>query len=71
MNCKKAKSLRRTARALTIGKPDVAYNDVVNLKPKACGFTQTAHGLRVPYLVQTIHRTLKPGTTRQVYQSLK
>lgn len=71
MNGKKAKSLRRTARALTIGKPAVAYNDVVNPKRKACGFTQIASGLRVPYLVQTVRRTLKPGTTRQVYQSLK
>lgn len=71
MNGKKAKSLRRTARALTIGKPAVAYNDTVNPKRKVCGFTQTPNGVQVPYLVQTIHRTLKAGTTRHVYQALK
>lgn len=69
MNGKKAKQLRNIARAM-VGKKVTSYIDA-RVGVKQCGVTQNSMGMQVPYMVATYQRRLKPGTTREVYQSLK
>lgn len=65
MNLKKAKAMRRVARQLTVGYPEVAYQ---RLKPTRV-FASTVIG--APSAIHLGHVVLDPNCTRAVYLRMK
>lgn len=78
MNQKKAKSLRRIAKAIAESNDygiSTMYIDTKNSKPKQCGFTTevlpSGTTVTVPKFVTTIKRVVDPACQRGVYLNLK